>query len=248
MRENKEIQKIFYDKHFGKERAWNSSDFSGSTKYFTNRFLDSVLNSGSKKILEIGCGNGFFTSFLLKRSANITAVDISSRAIENMRGQFSSEVSRGKLKLECKDLIEFLENSDETFDAILGSGVIHHIEKENWDKLFSLSFDKLKPGGIFACGPEPNAGGLYKLCWRWAKFFYKLFGMDYNWEVEKGTLDMISSDLKSALRKAGFQAPEILPFQCIPHFHIKMLEYIDKKLIKHFRGRISLYIIVRGKK
>lgn len=248
MSENKEIQKNFYDKHFGKERARSSTDFSKSTKYFTNRFLDAVLRPGAEKILEIGCGNGFLTFFLLKRSANITAVDISSKAIENMRGQFSSEVGQGKLKLECGDLIEFLENSDETFDAIVGSGVIHHIEKENWDKLFSLSLDKLKPGGVFACGPEPNAGGLYGLCWRFAKFSYRLFGMDYDGEVEKGTLNMIPKNLKLFLKRAGFHNPEVAPFQIIPHFHIKILEYIDKKLIKYVKGKISLYVIVRGEK
>jgi hypothetical protein len=66
--------------------------------------------------------------------------------------------------------------------------------------------------------------------------------------VEKGTIDMIPKNLKSALGKTGFQSPEILPFQFIPHFHIKTLEYIDKKLTKRVKGRISLYIIVRGKR
>lgn len=248
MRENGKIQKKFYDKYFGEESAWGSADFSDDTKYSTNRFLDAVLRPESRKILEIGCGNGFLTFFLLKRSANITAVDVSSKAIENMRGQFSGEIDQGKLKLECGDLIEFMENSNETFDAIVGSGIIHHIEKESWDKFFSLSFDKLKPGGIFACGPEPNASGCYRLCWRWAKFFYKFFGMDYDWEVEKGTLDMIPKNLQSSLKRAGFQNPEVAPFQTIPHFHSKILAYIDKKMIKYASGRLSLYIIVKGEK
>ncbi|MDP1845633.1 MAG: class I SAM-dependent methyltransferase [Candidatus Moranbacteria bacterium] len=248
MRENGKIQKKFYDKYFGEESAWSSADFSDDTKYFTNRFLDAVLRPESRKILEIGCGNGFLTFFLLKRSTNMTAVDVSSKAIENMRGQFSSEIGQGKLRLECGDLIEFLENSNETFDAIVGSGIIHHIEKESWDKLFSLSCEKLKPGGVFSCGPEPNAGGLYGRCWRWAKFFYKLFGMDYDWEVEKGTLNMIPSNLESSLKKAGFHNPEVAPFQVIPHFRSKILAYFDKKIIEYASGRLSLYIIVKGEK
>jgi len=248
MSDNKIVQKIFYDKAFETEAVWNESSLSDSTKYFIERFIDRALRPGSKKVLEIGCGNGFLTHYLLKRPIQLTAIDISEKAIENMRRQFSSEIHQGKLKLGCTDIIKFLEHADEKYDAIVGSGIIHHIEKKEWDNFFRLAHQRLAPSGIFACGPEPNAGGLYSLAWPFAGFFYRLFGMDYNWEVEKGTLDMIPKDLKLALEKAGFQNPEILPFQLLPHFHIKMLEYIDRKLIKHVSGNMSFYIIVKGKK
>jgi len=248
METNKTAQRNYYNKAFGKKHTWNEPNFSDDTKYFVERFLDMVVSSGTKKILEIGCGNGFLTFFLLKRSANITAVDISGKAIENMRNQFSGEIGQGKLKVECADILEFLESTEERYDVIIGSGIIHHIEKKDWNNLFQSARESLAPDGIFACGPEPNAGGLYAFVWPFAKFFYRLFGMDYNWEVEKGTFDMIPKNLKLALRKAGFHNPEIAPFQVIPHFHSKILECIDKKLVKHVRGKISLYIIVRGKK
>lgn len=248
MEKFKAVQKDHYDKVFGKKHAWSEPNFSGDTGYFVERFLDTIVDPGAKKILEIGCGNGFLTFFLLKKSSQITAVDISEKAVENMRHQFSGEIHEGSLKLKCADAIDFLENSDDNFDVIVGSGIVHHIEKDDWEKLFSLSFKRLKPGGIFACGPEPNAGGLYGFCWRFAKFFYRIFRMDYDWEVEKGTLDMISKDLKFALRKAGFQSPEVAPFQVVPHFHSKILAYIDKKMIKYASGRLSLYVIIKGKK
>ena len=50
--------------------------------------------------------------------------------------------------------------------------------------------------------------------------------MEYDWEVEKGTLDMTPKDLKFALKKAGFQNPEVAPFQVIPHFHSKIFHKI----------------------
>lgn len=248
MPDKKEVQKQFYDKYFDKECAWDGHAFSESTRYFTDRFIEDILKAGSENILEIGCGNGLLTYFLLKKGVKITAIDISRKAIENMRKQFRSEITQGRLRLECGDLIEFLENSNETFDAIIGSGIIHHIEKSDWNRLFALSHKRLKPKGIFTCGPEPNAGGLYSICWRFAKYFYKIFGMDYDWEVEKGTLNMVPGTLKSFLKRAGFHNPEIAPFQAIPHFRIKILEYIDKKLIKYAKGRISFYITIRGKK
>jgi 2-polyprenyl-3-methyl-5-hydroxy-6-metoxy-1,4-benzoquinol methylase len=243
-----EIQKNFYNKAFENEKSWKETDFSNSTKFFIERFINSVISPDATKILEIGCGNGLLTFFLLKKSLQITAIDISEKAIESMKNQFTSEIDQRKLNLLCADILEFMKNTDQKFDVIIGSGIIHHIEKKYWEHFFSLVCEKLNPGGVFACGPEPNAGGLYSLAWRSARFFYKLFGMDYDWEVEKGTLDMIPEDLKYSLKQAGFSAPEIAPFQMIPHFHINILEDIDKKLISYIQGKFSFYIIVKGKK
>jgi 2-polyprenyl-3-methyl-5-hydroxy-6-metoxy-1,4-benzoquinol methylase len=248
MQDYKQIQKKYYDKHFAKENNWNDVCFETGTKYFIERFIDSAIQPDSKKVLEIGCGNGLLTFFLLKKHLRITAVDISERSVENMQKQFAGEIHQEKIRLKCSDALEFLESTDEKYDAIVGSGIIHHIEKKDWESLFRLAHKRLNPGGVFACGPEPNAGGLYALAWPFAKFFYGLFGMDYNREAEKGTLDMIPKDLKLALKKAGFRSPEIVPFQLIPHFHIKTLECVDKKLINFAKGKISFYITIRGRK
>jgi len=248
MQDFKDIQKKFYNKHFGRAHKQSSSEVSENTEYFMNRFLASVLKPDSRKILEIGCGDGRLTSFLSKKEMRITAVDISQKAIEKMKNQFAKEIQQEKIFPRCSDAIEYLKNVDEKYDAIVGSGIIHHIPKEDWNDLFQAAREKLAPGGIFACGPEPNAGGLYRLCWPFARLFYKFFGMDFDWEVEKGTLDMIPKKLKYSLEKAGFNHSEISPFQVIPHFHSKILAYIDKKMIKYVSGRFSLYIIIKGEK
>ena len=119
----------------------------------------------------------------MKRELQITAVDISEKAIENMRERFAGEIEQGKLKLERADIMEFLEKSGEEYDLIIGSGIIHHIGKKDWKNLLQLAHKNLCSGGIFACGPEPNAGGLYALAWPFARFCYRIFGIDYNWEV-----------------------------------------------------------------
>jgi SAM-dependent methyltransferase len=248
MDSNQKIQKEFYNKAFSASQPLkDSSPFVGNN-FFVERFVRLTIAPGAKKVLEIGCGDGFLTSFLLEKPLQITAVDISEEAIKSIRGKFAKEISCRKLKIVCADVVKFLENTDEKYDAIVGSGIIHHIEKKEWGKLFSLAYAKLNTGGIFSCGPEPNAGGLFSLAWRSAGFFYKLFDMDYDWEVEKGTLDMKPRKLKDAMKQAGFTDLEIASFQLIPHFHIKILEYIDKKLISYIPGKFSLYIIVKGRK
>jgi len=246
--ENNKIQKKFWDNNFEKENKPDNSDFSRDIKYFKERFLDIVINPEAKKILEIGCGNGMLTFFLLKRKIKIIAIDISEKAIANLNRWFSEEIRSGKLRLVCSDLLEFLANSRENFDVIVGAGIIHHIEKKDRKKLFRLVYQRLNPGGIFACGPEPNAGGLYALAWRLAGIFFRIFGMKYDWEVEKETLNMKSGAIKRELKKAGFGKYDIMPFQCIPHFHLRILELMDRKIINHVRGKFSMYIIVKGEK
>jgi SAM-dependent methyltransferase len=248
MNDHNKIQKNFYNKAFENEKSWKETDFSNSTKFFIERFINFAISPDVKKVLEIGCGNGMLTHFLLKKPLQVTAVDISEKAIESIKNQFALEIGQGKLELACTNIIEFMKNTDEKYDVIIGSGIIHHIEKKYWEHFFSLVYEKLNPEGVFACGPEPNAGGLFSLAWRSAGFFYKLFGMDYDWEVEKGTFDMIPKSLKHSLEQAGFSTPEVASFQLMPHFHIRTLEYIDKKLISYIQGKFSLYIIVKGKK
>lgn len=245
---NSDIQKKFYDNAFGTAHIYKDADFPESSQYLNNRFLDIAIKKDARNVLEIGCGDGLLTFFLLKRSINITAVDISSKAIENMRKQFSGDISSGKLRLVNDNLVDFLEKNREEFDVIIGSGIIHHIEKSDWDKLYSLIYKKLKPGGVFSCAPEPNAGGLYRVCWRFARYFYKLFSIDYDWEVERNTLNMISNKLEFSLKKAGFSNAEILPFQSIPYFHSKFLARLDKSILGKLKGKYAMYIIIKGRK
>ncbi len=245
---NIKIQKQFYDKAFTKVHVWQDADFPASSRYLHNRFLNLIVKKDTKNILEIGCGNGLLTFFLLKKPIQVTAVDISGKAIENIQIQFKEEVKNGKLKPVTEDVLDFLRKTGEKFDAIVGSGIIHHIPKEKWDELFQLAYKKLNPGGIFACAPEPNASGLYSIAWRLARYAYKLFNIEYDSEVEKGTFSMLPSKINATLLRANFSKVEILPFQSIPYFHLSILAYFDRLISDRLSGRLAMYIIIKGEK
>ena len=107
--------------------------------------------------------------------------------------------------------------------------------------------NSLEDGGVFACAPEPNAGGIYAFAWKMASFFYnKVYKIDYDDEVEKGALDMKPKLLKAALIEAGMVKAFIEPFQVIPHFSSNLLAKLDSFLIKFIPGNLALYIVVKG--
>lgn len=98
-------------------------------------------------VLELGCGVGYFTEFLAKSGANITANDISPDLLEVARKRVTAENVAFKIE-NAYDL----SYKEQQFDAIIGSSVLHHLDV---DKALKECYRVLKPGG-FICFTEPN--------------------------------------------------------------------------------------------
>jgi 2-polyprenyl-3-methyl-5-hydroxy-6-metoxy-1,4-benzoquinol methylase len=103
------------------------------------------LKSGIRA-LEIGCGTGMFTEHFSRSGADILAVDISEDLLVHARQR--------NLPKTVSFVCSPFENlrSDEPFDTIIGSSVLHHLEIE---PALKNIFRLLKPGGIMAFA-EPN--------------------------------------------------------------------------------------------
>lgn len=241
-----EIQIKYYDDIYANNSTATSSEFDIKS-YFHRRFLNIITAGNCRHILEVGCGDGTLTAYLLEKGHKVYGLDISPRGIEKLKEKFSKEVSSGQLIPICDDAINFMKQTDIKFDVVMGSGIIHHIEQSKLQEFFSSARLSLKENGLFACAPEPNSGGLYHLFWKLAPFIYnKLFRISYDAEVEKGTFFMKPQFLKQKLKAAGFREQKILPFQSIFHFSIKWLAMIDSKLVDKINGRFAAYIMVMG--
>lgn len=101
-----------------------------------------------KKILELGCGTGIFSRELAKSAAKITAVDISPDLLQRARSECGAKnIQFVQGNLEEPDFLE-----DNSFDAICGISVLHHLDVA---KALPALRKKLKPTGAFAFS-EPN--------------------------------------------------------------------------------------------
>jgi SAM-dependent methyltransferase len=106
---------------------------------------------------------------------------------------------------------------DGPFDAVIGSSVLHHLDIETaLAKIFNL----LKPGG-FLCFAEPNAiNPQVFLMFRFRSYFP---------EVSPDENPFLRWRLKDKLIRAGFDVPEIIPFDWLhPATPPPLIDVVDK--------------------
>lgn len=103
-------------------------------------------HSPSPAILELGCGSGRDTRWLVQQGyTDITATELSSEALAECVRAISS------VSLVGHDLREPLPFADASFDVVIASLCLHYFA---WDKTVEIVRDVrrcLKPGGLMLC-------------------------------------------------------------------------------------------------
>jgi len=131
-------KELFYNNFSDK---WDSYINKAETK----KRLDIVYNNlfkgidlKGKKFLEIGCGLGYFSLEAKNRGVIVTAVDVG----ENLVRITKQKVKKGKFIVASASNLPF---KNETFDIVLCTEVIEHVE--NQTKAFNEMFRVLKNNG-----------------------------------------------------------------------------------------------------
>jgi len=96
--------------------------------------------------LEIGCGTGKNTEWLVTKAGHITAVDLSEGMLAIARGKVSSD----KLQFLQADITQPWAFADQPYDLVSFSLVLEHIE--NLDHIFSEACKVTAPGGYMYIG------------------------------------------------------------------------------------------------
>ncbi|MBC8043832.1 MAG: class I SAM-dependent methyltransferase [Rhizobacter sp.] len=80
-----------------------------------------------KKVLDYGCGSGEWTMQFLERGAdNVVSIDLSDYLVEQLRDAFKASGYDHRATAMTMNA-EHLTFSDNTFDVVLGSGILHHL-------------------------------------------------------------------------------------------------------------------------
>jgi ubiquinone/menaquinone biosynthesis C-methylase UbiE len=142
-----EIEHGRYLVRHGAGEVWNWETPAGRIRWERRvRMLTSHIKT-REKILELGCGTGYFTRALARTGAAITAIDISPNLLKiARRDHLIDNVTFGVQNAYA------LTYPDVAFDSVVGSSVLHHLEI---DQALAQIYRVLRPGGTIRF-TEPN--------------------------------------------------------------------------------------------
>ena len=142
-----------------------------------------LMRAGRQRVLDVGCGSGRHTVFLVELGLSVTAGDVSTLALAETRRWLAREQLEATLvQLE----MTALPFQSEAFDAVLSVNVLHPARLEQARAAVGEIWRVLRPGGSFlavlsgagdchcllerpaasalaACPHRANEGDLYSL-------------------------------------------------------------------------------------
>lgn len=181
---------------------------------YTDMFLDGVTKSDIP-VLEIGTAYGYVVQKVLKAGGKVTACDVGERNLEILLKQTPKEYLKN-LHVYPASFPDEVDFSEETFNAVLASRVLHFLN----GKKLEVGFDKihkwLKPSGKFyftAVSVEHDT-------------FREAFAPIYKENVEKGI------KWPGEIENQHIYAPQHAPY--VPEFiHAFDIEGLSKILPQH---------------
>jgi ubiquinone/menaquinone biosynthesis C-methylase UbiE len=96
-----------------------------------------------ENVIELGCGTGKNTEWLLGKAKRIIGLDFSSEMLEKAK----KKIRDSRVKFIKTDLRKDWEINDDFADLITSSLTLEHIE--NLEQIFEQAYRKLKKGGYF---------------------------------------------------------------------------------------------------
>jgi 2-polyprenyl-3-methyl-5-hydroxy-6-metoxy-1,4-benzoquinol methylase len=117
--------------------------------------IEEVSRRAPDSLLEIGCASGWMTKELSALAGSITAVDISSMAIELARERCSE-----KSNIDFKRLDILLEDIPKTFEMVICAGVLVYLPSGEQEAVCQRVIASLKPGGILILEHESKSSGI----------------------------------------------------------------------------------------
>lgn len=156
------------------ERVTAEEETPASTLYeHIGRYVFAARFVEGKAILDIACGSGYGSGYLINKGAKkVVGADYSEETIEYARLHYQKD----GLSFLCSDAQQ-MQFPDNSFDVVVSFETIEHLER--YEDFLKECKRMLKDGGIFICS-TPNRKGRfgYKTLWHLREFspeeFYEL--------------------------------------------------------------------------
>src|SRR6201984_2276552 len=113
---SKELQHGRFLAQHGAGEIWNWESPAGKLRWARRvKMLSNHLGPGMR-VLEVGCGTGYFTQELARSGADVIAIDVSPELLEIAKAKCSASNVRYEIQDACA-----LTYPHATFDSVVGS-------------------------------------------------------------------------------------------------------------------------------
>jgi SAM-dependent methyltransferase len=172
-----------------------------------------------KKVLDAGCGYGYYSILLAEKGATVTGIDVSEKMVKLAKDNANKASAQCQFFVcDMQDLSMFASN---TFDTVISSIVVSYVD--NLEKAFSEVFRVLKHNGVFAFSENhPILKGSWekdnegrRLHWNIDNYFERSVRTT-EWLLQSGrvfktsSLHRIVQDYFDALISSGFVVEKLL--------------------------------------
>ena len=124
--------------HFkNKSKSWDMSSMRvQNAKNIADLIVKNIIFRPTMKVMDLGAGTGLLSYFIAPHVTKIIAVDNSPSMLE----EFKNKASKFESEIEILTADISTDNLGRTFDGIISSMTIHHIEdtKALFSKLYAL--------------------------------------------------------------------------------------------------------------
>lgn len=161
----------------------------GGESRFRRLALQDLSINQDTKILDLCCGSGQATQFLVKYSQSVTGLDASPLSLRRAQ----QNVPQAEYVEAFAEKMPFPDNY---FEIVHTSVAMHEMEPQQRRQIFQQVYRVLKPGGIFTMVDFHRPTNL--LFWPGFAVFLWLFETETSWQL-------IESDVPAVLSEIGFE-------------------------------------------
>jgi SAM-dependent methyltransferase len=124
----------------GLSLAYNRACYELRLEVLARALREAGIEPRGRRVLDVGCGTGFFTAWYLERGARVTGVDIAPTSVERLRARFP------EASFVLADVSEVALEG--TFDLVNAFDVLYHVvDDARWEAAVRRLGGAVAPGG-----------------------------------------------------------------------------------------------------
>lgn len=146
----KDLTKRYIERRACGKVGWADEDSYKIKKKRIDDFISRNPLPRGSRVLELGCGAGNITLFIVNKGFDAYGVDVEAVAIEWAKAKMKTSNARAKFFVE--NIVNLDCFTDNFFDFVYDGETLHCIIGEDRKSCLTNIFRVLKPGGLFLAG------------------------------------------------------------------------------------------------